>query len=1634
MSGERRRSFEQDANSRTPRRMRSENQPKSSSVKKKRSNSNPRPDIVQSERPRKGSSPKTPTPLQASRASSTGVAGSTNLQFMGNGASGGPRDSSKSESESGGATPNGPTPNGSSTDLNNIQLPNPKTKGRKEKKRKKRISIQTAPAPEEGVQVQFEGVGKVPVSLPTSVQQVPSLLPPPSAAVPISQKSKPSSGSSSLSGSPLLYDLPVIMPGGILSPVSTEPGQGVEPTYDGEMYQAELLSMKVENGGTDSPKSNDSPEAIDQNADPPEFSSQNMYEKVQAPIATKPPHKSVRFHRSPNFGGLLGNDATSVPYLNVAPTPPPGASVPVDSSLVFTSAKVAPLPLDPSDLASPPATSITSSAPAEKYLAGAQKSVQLHADASKSAEEERIRQAREKLEMEQRVFKRQQLRLQEECNALEEQRRTFEMQLHDFQLSMREAKHGAEEKYGGGNGKGGSDTSSSLAEAALSPQSNFSAEHTIASNGSSSIAEEQKTKLFKAMRDLNTVPDLLRPPPLLSNGEVDEESCARYQCYQPAQLLVPAQKCSASRSCNGAACAVLCAQDIEKTRAALILLQKVVATAFIQQKQMQEEFDADRPSESPKSVNSSGRTHGALLTPIGSPVGTPDKPSTEIAKSLSAGAIVGHQSQMMYGGHARARSTFWLPGSQDQVPPRVGRFSSMSSVGPGHMRRATTGSFMFRSLSASNLQDPDAGLGTISFEGYLYKKASRRLVVPWQQRYFVLYPSMLTYSEKKGGVTLSRIPIKFLKYITVPDQAKAPTILKMMAEVPRWGKKEYLLKAETSEDAERWSQEVWKALEAYGKQPVPETFILPDRRRSQAIDFKNVVVGSAALALTESELGPAESFYRPPATETEPQGALLLSGHIKMKNAGFMGGWVPLQAELRQNRLIFYRESAKKPQDSFTLLSLSAVFRDEKQPTDFTVVKDPSIGGGSLVLRGTDAPIAEKWVKELLYSIQDAREMAELKVRTRAVLQGPLTLGGGGISLPYLTMRPDDTLGRRFQTRWFQLFNNTLVYFRTSDVRVQPLRSYPLEDISAVWSDEKNLCVFSLVVSHHQGPAKGLTQGPARVVEASDPDTCLEWINNLRNQIFKNKLLCNGLSGYKFPSERSRGGNVADLARKNNLPASHDASMMVSFQEYPFFLPNDQEYVTINEQVTTGETCLKLARIDKLIEWITLAHEDHFNTRFDFLMTYTSFMTPKELADKLKTRACMPLEVPGSSTDKQAQNEWRLNEVAAVQRRVLLTVQGWMNLLTFEDQFAHMPSDSREGGAKKIEGKGLEAEGKVESELPEAVDMAAVLEKLLSDLASCAVTELLLQLIKGMQKDLRARVSQQRGRAQKSETLAGPGSGQGPMLQSFARTQTRKSPPQSILASKLPLQKQQFDFDQENVTELARQLAIRDFCLFSKIRCQEFIHRAWQSPHKNVLAPNVVKTTTHFNALVAWAQELVLPPDSTARIRAQRVSKLIKVAEKCQLIRAYPSFFALFTALTSEQCEVSRLTQTWALVPRGARSTFDAFHKIFNVERNHRAFRTELGRAKRPCVPFIGIFLSDLFQVDENMKDKTDGMVNFHKMRLLARTIGYLKQFQVEHFHYQSVPHIQAHFDSALTKTLAEDELMNRSKQLEPEC
>lgn len=78
-----------------------------------------------------------------------------------------------------------------------------------------------------------------------------------------------------------------------------------------------------------------------------------------------------------------------------------------------------------------------------------------------------------------------------------------------------------------------------------------------------------------------------------------------------------------------------------------------------------------------------------------------------------------------------------------------------------------------------------------------------------------------------------------------------------------------------------------------------------------------------------------------------------------------------------------------------------------------------------------------------------------------------------------------------------------------------------------------------------------------------------------------------------------------------------------------------------------------------------------------------------------------------------------------------------------------------------------------------------------------------------------------------------------------------------------------------------------------------------------------------------------------------------------------------------------------------------------------------------------GLFLADLTFIEDGNPDTLRGMINFHKRRMLAGRIMWLKQYQQTAYHFTEVPVLQEYFAKHLQK-VDEDQMWHLSQAIEP--
>uniref|UniRef100_A0A8C0WNY5 Rap guanine nucleotide exchange factor 3 n=1 Tax=Castor canadensis TaxID=51338 RepID=A0A8C0WNY5_CASCN len=177
--------------------------------------------------------------------------------------------------------------------------------------------------------------------------------------------------------------------------------------------------------------------------------------------------------------------------------------------------------------------------------------------------------------------------------------------------------------------------------------------------------------------------------------------------------------------------------------------------------------------------------------------------------------------------------------------------------------------------------------------------------------------------------------------------------------------------------------------------------------------------------------------------------------------------------------------------------------------------------------------------------------------------------------------------------------------------------------------------------------------------------------------------------------------------------------------------------------------------------------------------------------------------------------------------------------------------------------------------------------------------------------------------------------------------------------------------DLVSAKDLAGQLTDHDWNLFNSIHQVELIHYVLGPQHlRDVTTANLERFMRRFNELQYWvATELCLCP--VPGPRAQLLRKFIKLAAHLKEQKNLNSFFAIMFGLSNSA--ISRLAHTWE-----------------DPSWNHRVYRLALAKLSPPVIPFMPLLLKDMTFIHEGNHTLVENLINFEKMRMMARAVRML--------------------------------------------
>ncbi|TKS73425.1 Ras-specific guanine nucleotide-releasing factor 1 [Collichthys lucidus] len=199
-------------------------------------------------------------------------------------------------------------------------------------------------------------------------------------------------------------------------------------------------------------------------------------------------------------------------------------------------------------------------------------------------------------------------------------------------------------------------------------------------------------------------------------------------------------------------------------------------------------------------------------------------------------------------------------------------------------------------------------------------------------------------------------------------------------------------------------------------------------------------------------------------------------------------------------------------------------------------------------------------------------------------------------------------------------------------------------------------------------------------------------------------------------------------------------------------------------------------------------------------------------------------------------------------------------------------------------------------------------------------------------------------------------------------------------------------FESHSALEIAEQLTLLDHLVFKVIPYEEFFGQGWMKNDKNEKTPYIMRTTKHFNDISNLiATEILRCEDVVTRVVV--IEKWVAVADICRCLHNYNAVLEITSSLN--RSSVFRLKKTWLKVSKQTKALIDKLQKLVSSEGRFKNLREALKNCDPPCVPYLGMYLTDLAFIEEGTPNYTeDNLVNFSKMRMISHIIREIRQFQ----------------------------------------
>lgn len=193
--------------------------------------------------------------------------------------------------------------------------------------------------------------------------------------------------------------------------------------------------------------------------------------------------------------------------------------------------------------------------------------------------------------------------------------------------------------------------------------------------------------------------------------------------------------------------------------------------------------------------------------------------------------------------------------------------------------------------------------------------------------------------------------------------------------------------------------------------------------------------------------------------------------------------------------------------------------------------------------------------------------------------------------------------------------------------------------------------------------------------------------------------------------------------------------------------------------------------------------------------------------------------------------------------------------------------------------------------------------------------------------------------------------------------------------------------------EVAEEITQTEWNILRCVNEWELLNTNWNRTNGSELAPNILALIDRFNWTSRWISSKILRRDSPKK-RADTLSSYIEMGTRFRELNNFNGIMEVLSSLHSTP--ISRLKETWALLTPQQSEEFQALTDLMKPDKNSHVYREIIASVefRQPCMPYLGLFLSDLTFIEEANSKLVNGAVNPNYTSLMGAKLRMFKSYQ----------------------------------------